>query len=92
MESLISGEYLMSIDSIICLISGAVIGLLAAQLFKGWGFGLIGNILIGLIGGVLGGAVFNNLDVMNLGDFADPIVAGLVGGTIFVGIAGLLRH
>jgi uncharacterized membrane protein YeaQ/YmgE (transglycosylase-associated protein family) len=90
MESLLSMEFLLSPDSIICMISGAVIGVLAAQFIKGWGFGLIGNLVAGLIGGLLGGAAFNTLDIIDLGDYADPIIAGIVGAAIVIAIGGAI--
>lgn len=92
MESLISMEYLMSIDSILCMLSGAVIGLVAWQFFKGWGFGLLGNLAIGLVAGLISGGVFNALDFLNVGDYADPIIAGVVGAVLCLGVAGLIRR
>lgn len=91
MESLMSMEYLMSIDSIICLLSGGIVGLLLGLLIEDRGFGLIGNTIIGMIGGVLSGGIFNGLDFLNVGDYADPIIAGVVGGLILVGIATLRK-
>jgi len=37
------------------LIIGAISGWLAGELFRGGGFGLIGNIIVGILGGVIGG-------------------------------------
>lgn len=37
------------------LLIGAISGWLAGQLWKGSGFGLIGNIVVGIIGGFVGG-------------------------------------
>lgn len=42
-------------EILIFLIIGAVSGWLAGQLWKGSGFGLIGNIIAGVIGGFVGG-------------------------------------
>lgn len=44
-------DFFSTIDFIICLIVGAVVGVLAGQFMKGRGFGLIGNIVVGLVGG-----------------------------------------
>ena len=43
---------------IIFLIIGAVAGWLAGTLMKGGGFGLIGNVVVGVIGAVIGGFLF----------------------------------
>ena len=92
MESLISMEFLLSIDGVLALVSGAIVGLLAGQVRKGWGFGTVGNSVIGLVGGLAGGLIFNWLDFLNVGDYADPIIAGVVGAVILLGIIGALRR
>ena len=43
---------------IIFLAIGAAAGWLAGTLMKGGGFGLLGNIIVGIIGAVIGGFVF----------------------------------
>jgi uncharacterized membrane protein YeaQ/YmgE (transglycosylase-associated protein family) len=40
---------------IIFLAIGAIAGWLAGQLIKGGGFGLIGNIIVGIVGAIIGG-------------------------------------
>lgn len=92
MESLLSVEYLMSIDSILAIASGAVIGLLIAQFMKEWSFGLLISLLLGLVGGLFGGATFNMLDVMDIGDYADPIIAGVIGAAVVLVVAGAIRR
>lgn len=92
MESLISMEFLLSIDSVLSMATGVVIALLVTQISKGWGFGLIGNLVAGLIGGLFGGAIFNTLDIMDIGDYADPIIAGAVGATLVLLVGGAIRR
>jgi len=43
---------------IIFLLIGAVAGWLAGLIMKGGGFGLIGNIVVGVIGSLIGGWLF----------------------------------
>lgn len=45
------------------LLLGAVSGWLAGQFWKGSGFGLIGNIIVGIVGAVFGGWLANNLGI-----------------------------
>ena len=66
-------------DLLTWLIVGLVAGLLAS-LVMGGGFGLIGDIVIGIVGAFIGGWIFRQLGV------SSPI-AGL-GGTIFVAFIG----
>ena len=46
---------------VIFLVIGAVAGWLAGSIMKGGGFGLPGNILIGIAGGIVGGFMFRLL-------------------------------
>ena len=55
---------------IVWLIVGAIAGWLAGVIVKGGGFGLIGNIVIGIIGAIVAGWVL-------------PLFGGLVGGGFF---------
>lgn len=48
---------------IIFLVIGAVAGWLAGLLLKGRGFGVLGNIVVGIIGAVLGGFLFGALGI-----------------------------
>ncbi len=64
----------MDIDKlVVVLLVGAVAGWLAGTIMKGKGFGIIGNIIIGVIGAVLGDYLFNFLGIS---------VSGLVGSLI----------
>jgi uncharacterized membrane protein YeaQ/YmgE (transglycosylase-associated protein family) len=85
-------EFFATVDFAICLIVGVVVGLLARQLMKGGGYGLLGNALIGLVGGVVGGWAFDYLDFMDIGDLLDPIIAGVVGSVLLLAIAGVIRR
>lgn len=85
-------EIITSIDFVIFLIVGAVAGLLYGQFMKSKGFGLIGNISIGIVGSVISGFIFDWLNFMNVGDIADPIIAGAVGAAILLTIALLFRR
>ena len=46
---------------VIWLVVGAVAGFLAASFMGGGGFGLIGNIIIGILGAVVAGYIFPSL-------------------------------
>ncbi len=45
------------------LLIGALSGWLAGQLFKGSGFGLLGNIIVGIVGGIIGGWIAGYLGI-----------------------------
>ncbi len=84
-------EIIKSVDFFIFLIVGAIAGWLAGQIMKG-GLSLIWNITIGVAGSVISGFVFDWLNVINVGDVADPVIAGLIGATILLTITKVLKR
>jgi len=48
---------------IIFIVIGAVSGWLAGRIFRGSGFGIVGNIIVGIIGGFLGGWIASLLGI-----------------------------
>ncbi|OIQ52026.1 hypothetical protein BerOc1_00497 [Pseudodesulfovibrio hydrargyri] len=69
---------------------GLVAGWLAGMLMKG-GFGLIGDIVIGVLGAVIGGYVFGLLGI-NSGGLIGAIVTATVGAVILIFILRLFRR
>ena len=60
---------------IIYLAIGAVAGWLAGNLMKGGGFGLLGNIVVGIVGAVLGSFVFGLLGLSATGLIGSIVTA-----------------
>lgn len=73
------------------IIVGAVIGWLAGLLMKGGGFGLIGNIIVGVLGSAIGGAIFNSFGVGDGDGLVGTIIVGVIGAAILMFIIGLFR-
>lgn len=75
------------------LLIGAVAGWLAGKIMKGGGFGLLINIILGLIGGVVGRWLFGALDIsIGLGNpILNDLLTGLVGAIVVLFIAGLFK-
>lgn len=77
---------------LILLIVGAVAGWLAGQIVKGYGFGLIGNIAVGIVGALIASLLFPYLGI-RLGDgLVGAIIASTLGAVILLVIAGLFRR
>ena len=72
------------------LVIGAIAGWLAGKMMKGGGFGLLGNIVVGVIGAVIGGWVFGLAGISAGGMFGSLIVA-TVGAAILLFLIGLLK-
>jgi uncharacterized membrane protein YeaQ/YmgE (transglycosylase-associated protein family) len=77
---------------IILLIVGAIAGWLAGTIVKGYGFGLIGNIIVGVIGAFIGGWLFPSLGLWNLPGIVGVIVSATLGAIILLVIIGLIRR
>jgi len=67
---------------------GAVAGWLAGQVMKGKGFGLLGNIVVGVIGAILGGYLFGILGFAAYG-LIGSLITALVGAIVLLFIVGL---
>jgi uncharacterized membrane protein YeaQ/YmgE (transglycosylase-associated protein family) len=72
------------------LIIGLIAGWLAGQVMRGSGFGLIGNLIIGVIGALLGGWLFGVLGLSAYGLIGSLIVA-FVGAIVLLFLLSLVR-
>lgn len=77
---------------IILLIVGAIAGWLAGQIVRGFGFGLVGNIIVGIVGAVVAGWLFPRLGVNLGGGIIGSIIAAAIGAVILLFIIGLIRR
>jgi len=85
----------MSLETLlIWLIVGAVAGFLAGLIVKGYGLGLIGNIVVGIVGAVLAGWLLPQLGIGF--DLGNPIVTAIayatIGAVILLVLIGLVRR
>lgn len=62
---------------LIALLIGAVAGFLAGQIVKGRGFGVVGNIIVGIVGSLIFGWLFGNFNLLK-----SPMLNEIIGGTI----------
>lgn len=73
---------------LVFLIVGAIVGFLAGSVIKGYGFGLVGNIAIGILGAVAAGWLLPNLGL----NFGSTIQAQIISATIgAIGMLVMLR-
>ena len=81
----------MSITSLLLfVVIGAVAGWLAGKIMKVVGFGLVGNIIVGIIGSFIGGFMFKGLGITAGGMFGSFIFA-LVGALLLLYIVKLIK-
>ncbi|TCT10661.1 transglycosylase associated protein [Tepidamorphus gemmatus] len=75
---------------IVLLIIGAIAGWLAGLIMQGRGFGLIGNIVVGVVGALIGGFVFGQLGIA-MGGWIRDIIGATLGAVILLFIIGLVK-
>ena len=77
---------------IIFLIVGAVAGWLAGVIVKGYGFGLLGNIVVGVIGSFFGGLLLAHFHVIQTGGVVGAVIGATIGAVILLLLLRLLRR
>jgi uncharacterized membrane protein YeaQ/YmgE (transglycosylase-associated protein family) len=73
------------------IVVGLIAGWLAGQVMKGGGYGVVVDIILGILGGVLGGWVFGLLGIRAGGGMIGSIIVAFIGAVILVGLTRLLR-
>lgn len=79
---------------IIFLLIGAIAGWLAGLIVRGFGFGLLGNIVVGIIGAFLAGWLLPTLGVsFHLGNpIITSIIYAMIGAVVLLVLIGLIRR
>jgi len=74
------------------IIVGLIAGWLAGQVMKGGGYGVLVDIILGLLGGLLGGWLFGQLGIWSGGGMIGSIIVAFIGAVILVGITRLIKR
>jgi uncharacterized membrane protein YeaQ/YmgE (transglycosylase-associated protein family) len=83
----------MSVESLlIFLLIGAVAGWLAGIVVRGGGFGLIGDIVVGVIGSFIGGWLFGLLHIARGSGFLGSVIGAFVGAVVLLLVLRLVRR
>jgi uncharacterized membrane protein YeaQ/YmgE (transglycosylase-associated protein family) len=82
----------MDITSLLIFLAiGAVAGWLAGVLMSGGGFGLLGDIVVGIIGALIGGVLYGALGI-SAGGLVGAIVTATVGAVVLIFILRLVKR
>jgi len=85
-------EGFMSATSlIIFILVGAVAGWLAGLIMKGSGFGLAGNIVVGIAGAFIGGFLFQFLAI-HIAGIIGSIITALAGAVVLLFVLSLIKR
>ena len=75
---------------IIILIVGAIAGWLAGLIVKGVGFGLLGNIVVGIVGSFIAGWLLPG--IIHISGIPGLIISATIGAVILLVIIGLIKR
>ena len=79
-------------ELIVWLVIGGVAGWLAGQLVKGYGFGLGGNIVVGIAGAVIAGWLLPHIGFVLVGGILAAILDAFIGAVILLLVIGLFKR
>jgi len=77
---------------IVWLIIGAIAGWLAGQVVRGGGYGLIGDIVIGIVGAVIAGWLLPQIGIVIGGGIIAAIINAFIGAVILLVILRLIKR
>jgi len=83
----------MALESLfVILLVGAVAGWLAGLIVKGYGYGLLGNIVIGIVGAFLAGLILPRLGLSIGSGIAGAIIHATIGAVILLLLIRLVKR
>ena len=66
------------------ILIGMIAGWLAGQFMTGKGFGVIGDIIVGVIGALIGGLLFQKTDIMPGSGLIASLIVATIGAIVFL--------
>lgn len=83
----------MSVESLIVwLIVGGIAGWLAGLIMRGFGFGVVGNIIVGIVGALLAGWLLPMAGISIGAGIIGSIIHALIGAVILLAIIGVIKR
>jgi uncharacterized membrane protein YeaQ/YmgE (transglycosylase-associated protein family) len=76
---------------LIVLLIGAAAGWIAGQILKGYGFGLLGNIVVGILGAVVANWLLPLIGVQIGGGIIAAIINAVIGAVILLLLIGFFK-
>ena len=77
---------------LIILLVGAIAGWLAGLIVRGMGFGLIGNIVVGIVGAFIAAWLLPRIGIVIGGGIVASIINATIGAVVLLVILGLIRR
>jgi uncharacterized membrane protein YeaQ/YmgE (transglycosylase-associated protein family) len=80
------------VEILIWLVIGAIAGWLAGQLVRGGGYGLIGDIVVGIVGAVIAGYLLPRLGIHLGAGFVRSVISAFIGACLLLGVVRLVKR
>lgn len=77
---------------LILLLIGATAGFLAGLIVKGYGFGVVGNIVVGIVGAFFGGWLLPRIGLFTGGDIIGQIISATIGAVVLLILISVVRR
>jgi uncharacterized membrane protein YeaQ/YmgE (transglycosylase-associated protein family) len=74
------------------ILIGLLAGWLAGQVMKGGGYGVIGDIIVGILGALLGGWLFGVLGIGAGGGLIGSLIVAFIGACILIFLLRIIRR
>jgi uncharacterized membrane protein YeaQ/YmgE (transglycosylase-associated protein family) len=74
------------------IVVGLIAGWLAGQVMKGGGYGVLADIILGILGGIVGGWIFGQLGVSAGGGMIGSIIVAFIGAVVLVAITRVIKR
>lgn len=73
------------------ILIGIAAGWLAGQIMKGGGYGVLGDLILGIIGALLGGFLFGLLGI-STGGLLGSLITATVGAILLIALLRTIKH
>lgn len=73
------------------ILIGLAAGFLAGAVMKGHGFGLLGNLIVGVIGALLGGFLLGLLGIYTAGMIGN-LISAFIGAVVLLVLIGFIKR
>ena len=80
------------VEILIWLAIGAIAGWLAGQLVRGGGYGLIGDIVVGIVGSVIAGYLLPRLGIHLGAGFVRSVISAFIGACLLLAVMRLVKR
>ncbi|HEV7786292.1 MAG TPA: GlsB/YeaQ/YmgE family stress response membrane protein [Thermoanaerobaculia bacterium] len=74
------------------ILIGLVAGWLAGQVMKGGGYGVIGDIIVGILGALLGGWLFGVLGIGAGGGLIGSLIVAFIGAVVLIFLLRIIKR